>query len=253
MDIWFIYVVKTLLLPVASLLLLSCYGCFYVIKNKAGGRWILIAPLVSLVLLSLPVVAISLAKWQQQYSALDFTDVDRLKPQAIVVLGGGVDEFAPEYGGVTTVNSRTLVRLRYAAHLVRKSQLPILVTGGRVFDSEGESEAEIMASVLSNEFNVPVRWLEPLSRNTAENALYSQRILAENKINRIVLVTAAMHMGRAVTQFERLGLSVIPAATDFKSISSLDLLYFLPSARALEISSMAIHEWLGQQWYRLRY
>jgi len=253
MDIWFIYLVKTLLLPGASLLLLSCYGCFYVIKNKGKGRWILIVPLLSLLLLSIPIVASSLAKWQQPYAALDLAVIDKIKPQAIVVLGGGVETFAPEYNSLTTINSRTLLRLRYAAYLARKSKLPILVSGGKVFESRDESEASLMASVLSKEFNTPVQWLEPLSRNTAENASYSQRVLAKNKINRIILVTAAMHMGRAVAQFKGVGMIVVPAATGFVSISKLDLFHFLPSARALEMSSMAIHEWLGQQWYSLRY
>ena len=74
------------------------------------------------------------------------------------------------------------------------------------------------------------------------------------KINRIILVTHALHMRRAVEQFQQHGLQVIPAPTLFLSKSdSLDLFSFLPSAKALENSSLVIHEILGRAWYKLRY
>src|SRR5262245_29349808 len=49
--------------------------------------------------------------------------------QAIVVLGGGAYIAAPEYGH-DTVNSHTLMRLRYGATLHRALKKPILVSGG---------------------------------------------------------------------------------------------------------------------------
>ena len=45
-------------------------------------------------------------------------------------LGGGTYFEAPEYGG-DTVNAITLVRLRYAAHLYRLLEIPVLAAGGR--------------------------------------------------------------------------------------------------------------------------
>jgi uncharacterized SAM-binding protein YcdF (DUF218 family) len=253
MDIWIIYVVKTLLLPIASLLILCFFGCFYVIKNKGKGGGLLVVPLLSLFLLSLPVVAIFLAKLQQQYPIMDYLAVEEIKPQAIVVIGGGAGANAAEYGAERTLFPRTLLRVRYTAYLARKIKLPVLVSGGSVFEQNNASEASLMAAVLRKEFKVPVRWLEPRSRNTAENAYFSQQVLANDTVNRIVLVTHAMHMARAVEQFERVGLTVIPAPTAFLSMSKIDVFSFLPSARAFEISSMAIHEWLGRLWYSLRY
>jgi len=252
MDIWFIYIVKTLLLPIASLLVFSFYGCFYIIKNKGKGGGMLIIPLFCLFLLSLPIVAINLAEFQQQYPALDYATIDKVQPQAIIVIGGGVNTFAPEYGKIT-VNSRTLLRIRYTAYLAQKTKLPILVSGGRVLNKNNESEASLMASIFRKEFNLPVQWQEPESRNTAENAIFSQLVLAKDHVDRILLVTDAMHMGRAVEQFKRVGLTVIPAPTMIMSLSKIDVFSFLPSAKALEISSKAIHEWLGRLWYRLRY
>lgn len=253
MDIWFIYVVKTLLLPLASLLTLSFVGCFYVIKNNGKGGVIMLIPLVFLFLLSLPIVAQSLSLFQQQYPALNYSELKKINPQAIVVIGGGVNDFSPEYEDTVTVNCRTLLRIRYSAYLAKKIKLPILVSGGSVFDQKRQSEASLIAEVLLKEFGTAVRWQEPKSRNTAENAQFTQQILAKENIKRIILVTHAMHMGRAVEQFRRVGLTVVPAPTALFSTPDIDIFSFLPTAYALEMSSMAIHEKLGRIWYRIRY
>lgn len=254
MDIWLIYLLKTLLLPVASLLILSFFGCFYVIKNKGKGGGLLLVPLLFLFILSLPVVAVNLLKAQESYPALDYSQVEILKPQAIVVLAGGMRLYAPEYAADSTLNHRSLLRIRYAAYLAKVIKLPILVSGGSVFEGGTDSEASLMATVLRKEFNTDVHWLETRSRNTAENALFSQNILQKDNVSRIVLITHAMHMARAVRQFENRGLVVIPAPTMLASREDqLDIFSFLPSVSALESSSMAIHEWLGRLWYEIRY
>ncbi len=252
-DIWLIYVIKTLVLPVSSLLILSFYGCFYVLKNKGSGGVLLVVPLLCLFLLTLPVVAVFLGQLQQKYPVLNYSVLKDIKPQVIVVLAGGVISFAPEYEANMTVNTRTLVRARYTAYLAKKTKLPVLTSGGSVFGNSDKSEASILASVLRDEFNAPVTWMETHSRNTAENALYSQKILAKEHIQRIVLVTHAIHMSRAVEQFKRVGMTVIPAPTSLFPNSKLDIFSFLPSASALEMSSMVIHEWLGGIWYGLKY
>ncbi len=253
MDIWFIYIVKTLFLPISSLLICAFFACFYVLKNKGKGGFFLVTPLLCLFLLSLPLVALWLAKIPYQYKALDYAELKRFKPQAIVVLGGGANSYAPEYAAAMVVNTRTLTRLRYTAYLANKIKLPILVSGGSVFEEGGCTEADLMAAILANEFKVPVQWLESQSRNTAENAQYTQQILAKQQINRIVLVTHAMHINRAVKQFERVGLSVIPAPTALLPALKIDIFSFLPSVTALEMSTMVIHEWMGSLWYALRY
>jgi len=94
----------------------------------------------------------------------------------------------------------------------------LLITGGNIswMGSGSLTPAEEMASILMM-LRVPqdVVWLETKSRNTYENALYSQEILAQKGIKRIILVTSAQHMPRSVGLFEKQGLEVIPAPTDY--------------------------------------
>jgi len=252
-GIWLIYVLKTLLLPVASLLICAFFASYFVLKNKGKGGVLLITPLFSLYLLSLPIVAISFSIVQQQYSELDYSIVDKIKPQAIVVLSGGIISSAPEYDEDMTVSTRTLVRARYAAYLSKKTKLPLLVSGGHVFDESIASEASVLASVLQSEFMVSVRWMDEQSRNTAENAIYSHNVLSKEGVNRVILVTHASHMKRAAEQFERVGFDIIPAPTSLAVMPKLNIFLFLPSASALEMSSMTIHEWLGCLWYEIKY
>ena len=107
--------------------------------------------------------------------------------------------------------------------------------------------------MLINDFHFKANWLENKSRNTAENATFSYTLLSSNNIDRIILVTQALHMARAVDQFQNAGFQVTPAPTAFISYSNqITVLDFIPSAPALEVSSMTIHEILGRWWYQLK-
>jgi len=201
-------------------------------------------------LLSLPLVGNRLQRMVETAPPLPPTPQQTLQAlaqtQAIVVLGGGSYLAAAEYGG-DTVSRHTLLRLRYAARLQRISGLPLLVSGGAPFGSR--PEAVSMRQVLTEEFGVPVRWLEDASLDTAQNAEFSARLLRQDGIVRIALVSEAAHMARAVEMFQRQGLTVLAAPTGFANDSPVLLEDLLPNAEALENSRAALHEWLGRLWY----
>lgn len=254
MDIFIIYIIKTLLLPIASLLMVSLAGLFFLSKNRGLAVTLISFSIAGLFFLSLPIVAKALAATQEIYPPLKRVAVDESSAQAIVVLGGGLRSPAPEYDRQVTLKNRTLLRVRYAALLAKQIPLPLLVSGGKVLNMELPSEAELMADVLTNEFNQTVTWQEGNSRNTAENALYSHKILSKEGVQRIILVTHALHMRRAVEQFQLQGFHVLPAPTAFLSLADeLSVFSFLPSAAALQCSSAVIHEVMGRLWYQLRY
>ncbi|MGY6276116.1 YdcF family protein [Methylomonas sp. MgM2] len=214
-----------------------------------------------LILLSLPIVSCNLARLLERIPPLDFSRVQQSGPQALVVIGGGLSKYA-EYGQNLTVNTRTLARLRYAAILAKQFHLPVLVSGGRVFSSERSSEypseASVMAGVLEKEFNIPVAWKEPQSRNTQENARFSHDMLSRFGVKNIVLVTQAYHMPRALREFTRAGFTVLPAPTAFITDQwggpiDFTIFDFLPSSASLMNSFLLAHESLGMLWYLIRY
>ena len=171
--------------------------------------------------------------------------------QAIVVLAAGRLQGAPEYGGRDIPDYIALARLRYAAHLHRRTGLPILVSGGAPRAGE-TSLADTMASALREDFGVPVRWVEKRSRNTADNAAFSAALLRVDKVERVLLVTDAMHMQRARTAFQRGGLQVTDAPTMFFSRQARGLGAWVPSAEGLRRSWYASYELIGIAWYRLK-
>jgi len=170
--------------------------------------------------------------------------------QAIVVLAAGRLEHAPEYEGADIPDYIALARLRYAARLQHETGLPILVSGGNVRSGgAGKSKAADMANALREDFRTPVKWIEGSSDNTAENALFSAKILRQDGVRRIMLVTDAMHMPRAKMVFEQAGLEVVAAPTMFFGARQVKPFSFLPSAEGLRRSYYATYEWIGLIWY----
>lgn len=186
--------------------------------------------------------------------AISPADISDFKPQAVVVLGADRTYAAPEYGGKDSAGGNLLIRLRYAAHLYRLSALPILVSGGRGYDHR-VAQADVMASILEREFQVPVAWREGDSLTTWENAAYSRDILQPLGVDRVLLVTQAFHMKRSVASLARVGFAVLPAPTYFlgnfdRAVTIRD---FFPSLSGFQLSNFALHEYLGLAYYQLHY
>jgi uncharacterized SAM-binding protein YcdF (DUF218 family) len=247
-SIALIYCIKLLVLPPASLIILALLGLL--LHKRKQGFWVALTSLCLLLMLSLPVVVSQWARFWERFPPLEVSQIGLFKARAIVVIGGGAVLHADEYRSLQTVNYRTLLRIRYAAKLARELDLPILVSGGNVMGTEYFSEAQLMADVLEQEFNTPVAWLESKSRNTAENAQFTGRMLREFDINRILLITQAYHMPRAVLEFRKAGFEVLPAPTAFiGGHSEMTVLDFLPSAATLMNSFLLAHEGLGVLWF----
>jgi uncharacterized SAM-binding protein YcdF (DUF218 family) len=239
-------VFAALLLPPLSLLLLLIFGASLLrSRHVVLGRRLLWLGIALLYLLSTPLFGQKLlATLQSPYRTPDVAAA-----QAIVVLGGGVYHGAPEYNG-DTVNSHSLERLRYAAKLHRASGLPLLASGGS--PEGGEAESLAMWAALRADFGVETRWVEITSLNTAQSAKNSYAILQPSGMTRILLVTHAWHMRRSQAAFEKAGFTVTPAPTIYTTRRTLTLLDFMPSASGLMLSRIALHEWIGIIWYRLK-
>ncbi len=209
--------------------------------------------LALLYLFSTPLVAQLLLAGLQTAPVIPPARLDEQGAQAIIVLGAGRRKDAGEYG-IDTLNSLALERLRYAAFIARRTDLPVLVSGGLAIDGR-PPEAMLMMEVMEAEFGVPIRWVESDSRTTFENARYSSRILRDSRIQRAFVVSHAWHMPRVLWSFDKSGLDVVPAPTVFEpwGEGGLILQDILPSARALQKTAYAFHEYLGNVWYRLRY
>ncbi len=237
--------VSSLLLPPVAPVLLVLLGLM--LRRKRGGTSLIATGLVAVVMLSTNAVSSALLRSLQVSPAL--TPVNLPSAGAIVVLAGGLREAAAEYGS-DQLNYFTLERLRYGAWLAKRTGLPILVSGGYKYN--GPTEAQVMAQTLSEEYGLSARWVESRSRDTADNATYSAAMLRQAKISRVLLVTHAWHMRRAMAEFKAVNLDPVAAPTLFvRETGNLEFEDFLPNSRAYFNSAFALHEWLGISWASL--
>jgi len=208
--------------------------------------------LVMLTLICLPPVGyLSLLSLEWAYPPREEIpqDVD-----TIVVLSGAI-QFYSWTGEHVELATDTLCRCLHADKLYRRrGGCRILVTGGKVeSDTPGPALAVAMRDFLVQLGVKPSDILvEDNSRSTYENAVESQKLLDKLGVTRIVLITDATHMPRAVRCFRRQGLEVIPAACNHHAnYFQLKAYDFLPSCGAAGDIGTAAHEWLGFLWYWL--
>jgi len=94
-----------------------------------------------------------------------------------------------------------------------------------------------------------------------QNAVNVRKILVERGINRVLLVTSALHMPRSLRIFRHQGIDVIPTPTDFivtkgelKELgnSKAAILNLVPDIENLSQFTRALKEYIGSVVYFLR-
>jgi uncharacterized SAM-binding protein YcdF (DUF218 family) len=221
--------------------------------SRQRWRWLFV-PVILLLFTSTPIAAfLASGTLEWFYPPLRERPADA---DVIVVLSGYYYAVDAE-GERFELGTDTLQRCLKAAELYRQSESPcrILVSGG-VFS--GEENAPSCARVMKDwlmkmgvkESDILV---EDQSRSTHENAVESSKILHREKIEKMVLVTDAVHLWRATGCFHKEGVEVVPCGCGYQS-NSLDWspAMFLPNVHSARSFQEAYHEWLGLVWYRSR-
>jgi uncharacterized SAM-binding protein YcdF (DUF218 family) len=132
------------------------------------------------------------------------------RPQgdAIVLLCAGFRGEEVPYSASERLSHDTLERAAAAYKLYKDTGLPLLISGGAPFSSRPEAEA---AAAYLAELGVPASKIIPevRARDTMENASYTAKLCADKGCKKIILVTSAFHMPRAVLLFRRAGFAGI--------------------------------------------
>jgi len=120
----------------------------------------------------------------------------------------------------------------------------------------GETEAETMRAMALS-LGVPRDQIvaEETSRTTFENIANLARLLPAGQGRRIGLVTTASHMRRSHGVFQKQfpGDTIIPIPVYYTYDPAATFLRnFVPTSGNLEKSTVALHEWIGLIWYKLR-
>ena len=217
-----------------------------------GRRCVVVGVAVLMIFSNLLVGDAMIESLENDYEILRAEDSP--EAEAIVVLGGAT--FPPIPPRVAVEVGSAFDRLLHGMRLLRSGRAPIMVLSGglTVFVGSNLTESGRMRS-LALEYGIPAQAivLEEESRNTYENALYTRALLEERGIDRILLVTSAKHMPRAVAVFRTQGFEVIPAPTDVEVVSkSFHFIHLLPNLNGLFASTSAMREYASILVYWLR-
>jgi uncharacterized SAM-binding protein YcdF (DUF218 family) len=172
---------------------------------------------------------------------------------AVVILGGLVDEPATVSSGVPSFNDN-VERMLSAYDLLRRGFARSAIVSSGPLATAGPVEAHVVADELE-------AWgiekdrivIEDRARNTHENAVYVSKIARDRGWKDLVVVTSAFHMRRAMECFNAENLAVDALPVDYRSYDPDAYTgSLLPRAHSLAMSEMAIREEAGRVIYRLR-
>lgn len=152
------------------------------------------------------------------------------EPYAIVVLGGGLTLGAN--GKDIVVNNYTRLRLEKTLEIVKKYDLPIVLSG---------VEAPYMQAWL-NERGIEAKLLEKRSMNTCENSRFSSLLLQKKGgAPTVLLITDEYHMPRTRRLFALNGIETVPVIAPMPT----QLTKWRPSEQNYDHSRRANYEMLA--------
>ncbi len=189
---------------------------------------------------------------EYQYPNFKLPEHNTETPLNIIVLGGG-SFHDPETSYNSRLSSSALSRLVEGIRIYNQADSAKLILSG--YSASGrESVAEIMGKTAVI-LKVPAQdtLINVSPSNTEEEAdFYSQRF---GKKSKLILVTSAFHMPRAMAHFEKIGIQPIPAPTDYKvHLDDLKPPYnFKPSIEKLLFMQIAMKEYVALFWLKLKH
>ncbi len=242
-------------LPPVPLLLLVLLGARLMLPRRGWGWLVILTSTALLWLAACSGTARLLSELVLHPPlALSADRIKEIKSQtkaqtAIVVLGGGMEPFAPEYG-VSSLRYLSLERLRYGIWLGRQTGLPLAFSGGVGWGQpDARPEARIAAQIAATEFGAPLKWVEDNSRDTRENAARTVALLRPANIKHIVLVTHGWHMPRAVRAFETAAggsMQIEAAPMGLAQGTELATLSWIPSSTGMTEVRQVLRELIGR-------
>lgn len=176
---------------------------------------------------------------------------------AVIVLGGGAEPSHHETGGVRLTKAGD--RIVTGIELMRLGRAPVLVVGGGLVKLDGVVTVEsdlIKARLIL--WNPPPDWqLISLgaATDTHDEALRLLPIARQRGWKRILLVTSASHMRRALATYRAAGFDAVPAPCNFLVAGSAVRLGFgvrVPGSGGFERMETWMHEFVGWEIYRRR-
>lgn len=171
----------------------------------------------------------------------------------IILLGGGINEGVTDMTGIGTPSEGMLARIVTAVRLQKRLELPVILSGGKVYSSSSDMAPILRRFLIDLGVDSRQIIIENRSRDTYENAGYTESICRRHGFLKPILITSALHMPRSVMMFEKTELQVIPFPAGFRTRPnpSYAWQHFRPSSGSMNLFAAAMHEYLGILYYKL--
>jgi uncharacterized SAM-binding protein YcdF (DUF218 family) len=222
-------------------------------RGPAIGVWAVVAIITVMGGTNLP--ARMLRRMERPWAGLQIAALPAC--DAVVVLGGGADASRFEAGGIHLTKAGD--RVVMALELMRLGKAPALAIGGGSSNLDGveKIEADLVKSWLQT-------WKLPATgeivslgaaADTRDEALRFAAIAKERGWHRVLLVTSACHMRRAIAVYRTLGLEPVAVPCNFLSsvgVAGDGPAICIPNWSGFERFSVWVHETAGWVIYRRR-
>lgn len=248
-------ILDVFLMPLSWAIILMVYGAPFTrraLRRKRARPFACALGLLILVFFSTEPVANGL------FGGLEAKAVRTMDPNkhydAVILLGGLVDEKAMEKSRSLSINDNN-ERLFGTLAVMREGRADYAIISGAPVDPRTEFvEAKVLADQLVL-LGVPRERVivEDHAMNTRENATYSADIARTRGFSKVLIVTSAFHMRRALACYQKVGMQVDTLPVDYRTYDGgVASGSWLPRASYLERSTAAIREWAGYYVYRAR-
>jgi uncharacterized SAM-binding protein YcdF (DUF218 family) len=235
--------------PLTIWLILTLIAFYYIYKNdfKKTKLFFILSTIWILLISSTNLANTMLLPLEYKYSYLKTAPKDT---KYILVLGSGhrSDINKP----INSQVSRTaLVRLsegiRLLNQLKRKNKnIKLILSGYAGYDGKEKISHAVMQRRLAISLGVDKRdiIIQTKPRDTKEEAINVAKIIGKSKL---ILVTSASHIPRAMEIFRSVGLKPTPAPTNYLYQNNMDYIT-MPRGKTIENMTIVSHEYLGIAW-----
>lgn len=175
---------------------------------------------------------------------------------AVVVLGGALDPSPNEVAQLHLTIAAD--RIITALEMIRLGKAPVLVSGGSGNEMDGEMKIEgdlFKQALIERHIPVPEIISLGMCLDTHHEAERTRALVKERGWKRVLLVTSAFHLPRAVATFRGVGVEVVPVPCNFLSremTGRWPLRSAVPGFVGFEKTSVWLHEKIGWWEYQRR-
>ena len=231
--------------PLGMVLTLLALGIYFLYKNKKFNAKLFLTLGFALLLLYsyVPFSNYLVSNLETRYPKYDYKE----KVKYIHVLGCGHND-DPEQSLSSQLAECSIKRTVEGVLIHKKNPNSILIfTGyaGKTNISTAQMHANLALALGVKQEDMIIN---PKPKDTEEEAFFAQTIIGTQDF---ILVTSATHMPRAMTLFKSLKMNPIPAPTHFLKKDVKGYLY-APSISSFKNSKIAIHEYLGILWNKIK-